>query len=208
MHTKSLFVAALAAIVSAKEIVVTVGGNTSDNAGAVFQPQRIVAALGDTITFNFTQGNHTVIQSTFASPCIPAHDTDITINGFNSGFRNTINGTAGTILSVPMLPQNYNLTMWFYDYNTCGLGGVGAINNNESSYETLDGFVRNAERLNGTDPDSSGDSSSFGPSQSSTGVSPSSTSSGNSSGNGAQSAMSSASMGLAALPLLLAVLVL
>jgi len=50
----------------------------------------------------------------------------------------------------PILPSNANTTMWFYDYNTCGAGGVGVINSNESSYETLAGFERNAIRLNGT----------------------------------------------------------
>ena len=52
--------------------------------------------------------------------------------------------------SVPILESNVNQTFWFFDYNTCGIGGVGAINFNTSSTETLDGFVRNAERLNGS----------------------------------------------------------
>jgi hypothetical protein len=34
-----------------------------------------------------------------------------------------------------------NHTFWFYDYNTCGEGGVGVINNNESSSQTLAGFT-------------------------------------------------------------------
>lgn len=120
-----------------------------------------------------TLGNHTAIQSTFAGPCIPAHESNITINGFDSGFRDAGNGTAITILSVPILPQNVNTTMWFYDYNTCGEGGVGVINANDSSTQTLEGFEvcdelwrlesvthlracctsrpqRNAVRLNGT----------------------------------------------------------
>jgi len=88
-----------------------------------------------------TQGNHTVTQSTFPVPCVPAHQTNITINGFDSRFRDTSNGTAITILSVPIVPENVNLTMWFFDYNTCGEGGVGVINNNETSDETLEGFV-------------------------------------------------------------------
>ena len=87
-------------------------------------------------------GNHTATQSTFDSPCIPAHDTNITINGFDSGFRNTTPGTTGSsILSVPILEQNQNQTFWFFDANTCGEGGVGVINDNESSTETLAGFV-------------------------------------------------------------------
>ncbi|TFK50989.1 hypothetical protein OE88DRAFT_1735713 [Heliocybe sulcata] len=156
MRAASIAVAALtAAVASARDIVVTVGGNTTSNASLVFQPQRITAYLGDTVIFNFTQGNHTATQAVFSEPCIPAHDANITINGFNSDFRNAGNGTAVTILSVPILPENANTTMWFYDYNTCGQGGVGVINSNESSYETLEGFERNAIRLNGTGAHSS-----------------------------------------------------
>jgi plastocyanin len=136
-------------LAAAETIIITVGDNSTDGT-TTFDPPRVDAVVGDTVVFNFTSGNHTAIQSTFSSPCIPAHDTDVTINGFDSGFRNTTPGTSGTILSVPILEQNQNETFWFYDFNTCGQGGVGAINNNESSTETLAGFVRNAIRLNGT----------------------------------------------------------
>jgi hypothetical protein len=88
-----------------------------------------------------TNGNHTATQSTFDNPCIPAHETNTSINGFDSGFRYTEPGTAGTILSVPIIEQNANQTFWFYDYNTCGEGGVGVINGNESSSQTLAGFT-------------------------------------------------------------------
>ncbi|KAI9465266.1 hypothetical protein BJY52DRAFT_1246122 [Lactarius psammicola] len=144
MHASILLVLASVYLVVAETIVVTVGGNTTGDGATIFTPQIIVAKRGDTVTFNFTNGNHTATESTFSDPCIPAHDTDATINGFNSGFRNTTPGTPGSILT------NENHTFWFFDYNTCGEGGVGVINNNESSTETLAGFVRNAIRLNGT----------------------------------------------------------
>lgn len=150
MHASILLVLASVCLAAAKTIVITVGGNTTGDGTTTFSPQRVDVVLGDTVVFNFTDGNHTATESTFSSPCIPAHETDVTINGFNSGFRNTTLGTSGTILTVPILAQNENHTFWFFDYNTCGEGGVGVINNNESSTETLDGFVRNAIRLNGT----------------------------------------------------------
>ena len=55
-HSSHVYWAQLVALssVAAKEIVVTVGLNTTGNASAVFQPQRIVAALGDFVTFNCT----------------------------------------------------------------------------------------------------------------------------------------------------------
>src|SRR5882757_2658154 len=89
-------------------------------------------------TYTVTQGNHTATQSTFSSPCIPAHDTDSTINGFDSSPRDTNNGTSVTTLVVTI--TNPNTTIWFYDLNTCALGGVGGININTSSTQTLLGF--------------------------------------------------------------------
>ena len=57
---------------------VTVGG--TDGTVIKFTPDNLAnVAVGDTITFNFEAKNHTVTQSTFASPCV-AKD-----NGFNTG---------------------------------------------------------------------------------------------------------------------------
>jgi len=157
--TAALFALTSALAVSAKNVVVTVGKNTTDNATMVFDPAEIVANLNDIVVFNFTEGNHTVTQSTFASPCTPAHDTNSTINGFDSSFRDTVNGTAVTILTVPITPELENQTIWFFDFNTCAQGGVGGINIDDNSTETLDGFVRNAIRLNGTGADNTTSSS-------------------------------------------------
>jgi len=150
MRFPILLVIASAWMVAAKNIVITVGGNTTNDGKTTFVPQIVDAALGDVVMFNFTNGNHTATESTFSNPCIPAHETNETINGFDSGFRSTQPGTVGTILTIPIIIQNENHTFWFYDYNTCGEGGVGVINGNESSTETLAGFTRNAIRLNGT----------------------------------------------------------
>ncbi|KAI1791124.1 hypothetical protein LXA43DRAFT_973197 [Ganoderma leucocontextum] len=138
----------------AKQIVITVGGSTQapDNAITVFDPDAVTADIGDLIVFNFTQGNHTATQSTFAAPCIPLHDFDTTLNGFDSSFRNAGNFSAVTTLSVNVTTND---TIWFFDWNTCAEGGVGGININGSSYQTLDGFRRNAMRLNGTATESS-----------------------------------------------------
>ncbi|KAF4563249.1 hypothetical protein EYR36_003688 [Pleurotus pulmonarius] len=141
---------AFVACVAAKDIWIQVGANKTNDATTVFQPQRVTAKLGDTVIRVFfcehlvTNGNHSATQSTFSAPCIRAHDSNITINGFDSMFRDAGNGTAVTILAVPMLPDNVNKTMWFYDRNTCGAGGVGVINNDENTTETLDGFEVNA----------------------------------------------------------------
>lgn len=94
---------------------------------------------GFLIFLKVTQGNHTAIQSVFAAPCMRAHDFNETLNGFDSGFRDAGNFQAITNLQVPI--QDNTTTIWYFDWNTCGLGGVGGINVNESSLETYDGFV-------------------------------------------------------------------
>jgi hypothetical protein len=91
-----------------------------------------------TLSFPVTFGNHSVTQSTFSSPCIPAHDTNVTINGFDSGFRDA--GNSQAITNLPVVVQDSTTTIWFFDYNSCAQGGVGGININGSSTETLQGF--------------------------------------------------------------------
>ncbi|KAG6846237.1 hypothetical protein H0H93_015124, partial [Arthromyces matolae] len=163
------------AVVSAKTVVISVGGNTTNDATTVFQPSSVIAQKGDIVTFNFTNGNHTATQSTFAAPCVPIHDTNVTINGFDSSFRNAGNEQAITTLQVTI--DDSNDPIWFYDYNTCSKGGVGVININASSTETLQGFQRNAERLNGTASTSSAASAIASATSTSTGSNPTATNS-------------------------------
>ena len=67
---------------SASAHVVTVGMN-----GALeFSPNTLIANAGDKVTFRFTSKNHTVTQSTFASPCSPLAETNENGQpGFDSG---------------------------------------------------------------------------------------------------------------------------
>ncbi|KAJ8520484.1 hypothetical protein ONZ45_g2714 [Pleurotus djamor] len=146
----------LATLVAAKVVTVQVGANRTNDATQVFTPQVVEANAGDTVRFNFTNGNHSVTQSSFEFPCRPIHEQDPTINGFNSDFRPTNNGTAITTLDVQI--QN-DAPIYFYDANTCGDGGVGSINLNETSGKTLTGFEQNAQRFNGTPVSTSSSSS-------------------------------------------------
>nr|GAT44431.1 predicted protein [Mycena chlorophos] len=197
MFSALLAVSALAASVAAQSHtslspaqithVITVANNASATNGSnVFTPQVVNASLGETVMFNFTQGNHSATQSEFATPCIPAHETNISVNGFDSGIRPAGNGTAITQLIVIMNPDIVNTTLWFYDVNTCGIGGVGVINpgNVSATLQTIDGFTRNAERLNGTGAESSSSAapSSTGGSSGSSGTSSGGGSSGSGSG--------------------------
>jgi len=139
---------ALVCTVAAEDIFIQVGANKTSDATTIFQPNNVTAKVGDTVWFNFTSGNHTAIQADFAAPCLFIHDHTPLENGFQSPFM-VVNGTAQTY-PVPIVPANVNTTFWFFDYNTCGLGGVGVINQNASTDQTIDGFIRNAKRLNGT----------------------------------------------------------
>jgi hypothetical protein len=89
------------------------------------------------IADSVTRGNHTVTQSTFTAPCTPIHETNVTINGFNSGYRPAGDEQAITNLIIPVTDSR---TIWFFDSATCAQGGVGAVNINRSSSETYDGF--------------------------------------------------------------------
>jgi len=167
-----------ALLASAKTVTVVVGGNgTTQDASLIFQPQEVQADVGDFVQFNFTNGTHSVVQSTFAAPCVPIHVTNSTINGFDSGLRNADNGTANTTLIIEVKETGPNTTIWFYDLWGCAQGGVGGINVNDSDSQNLAAFVRNAKRLNGTGGSTS---SSGGSRPTSTRSVPTSTATGNS----------------------------
>jgi plastocyanin len=72
--TVILLVAALSATVQAANFDVDVGPGLS------YSPDHIAtAASGDTVTFHFSGGSHTVTESTLEDPCSPA------ASGFDSG---------------------------------------------------------------------------------------------------------------------------
>lgn len=129
--------------------IIVSNASSATNATSVFNPDQITAGLGDLVLFNFTEGNHTATQSAFFAPCESVNYTNGT-NGFDSNFvvvptnfSLELDG-AFPILAVPILESNVNITMWFYDVNTCAEGGVGVINlvagDPATSGDTLDGF--------------------------------------------------------------------
>lgn len=50
-----------------------------------YDPSNITAQVGDTVTFEFRQKNHTVTTSSFAEPCRALSSTSATEVGFDSG---------------------------------------------------------------------------------------------------------------------------
>lgn len=103
---------------------VVVGGS----AGLVYSPQAISAAVGDQVVFQFQVKNHTVTQSSFASPCGKKD------GGFDSGFMPVAANVTGDFPTYTVV-VNDTEPIWVYcaqAANTasshCGAGMVFAIN--------------------------------------------------------------------------------
>lgn len=119
--------------------MVTVGGS----AGLVYTPNSINAAVGDIVQFNFLSKNHTVTQSSFATPCIKS------VGGFDSGFMPNPNNT---VSPAPMLQFQVTTStpIWMYcaQKGHCGMGMTFSINptaaKSQAAFESL------AKAQNGT----------------------------------------------------------
>jgi len=115
MRTTSSFLA-LAASVSAATISIDVG----ENGSLKFNPDTVTAAMGDSLEFHFYAGGHSVVSSTFSSPCVPA--TDAFFSGYIPG---TSSGDTTFVVDV-----NSTDPIWFYCSlaDHCELGMVGVVN--------------------------------------------------------------------------------
>ncbi|KAI0318419.1 Cupredoxin [Amylostereum chailletii] len=136
----------LAAIppVRAAEHTIQVGGI----GGVVaYNPNNVTADVGDVVTFVFRQKNHTVTQSSLASPCSPL------ANGFDSGFIPVPdNNTDGPFQIAQFTVQDTN-PVWVYcrQAGHCQQGMVFAINPGEK----MDQFISNAIGNTSTSTDNS-----------------------------------------------------
>jgi len=106
--------------------------------GLEFNPSQVVAAIGDTVSFEFHPKNHTLTQSSFANPCVAM------TGGVNSGFMPVAaNATTFPVFSFKV---NQVTPLWFYCAQTghCQSGMVFALNINNSSANTFPAFLANA----------------------------------------------------------------
>lgn len=125
---------------------VVVGGST-----LTYTPSNITAQVGDTVTFQFMQKNHTATQSTFANPCRALTLTSTSGQvGFDSGFM----AVASSATTFPTYTVKINDTapIWVYCKQTghCGQGMVFAVNAVESGANNYAAFKAQAIQLNGT----------------------------------------------------------
>jgi len=106
--------------------------------GLTFTPNQVTAAIGDTVSFEFHPKNHTLTQSTFASPCTAMS------GGVNSGFMPV--AANATTFPVYSLQINQVTPLWFFCEQTghCQQGMVLAINVNASSPNSFDAFLAKA----------------------------------------------------------------
>ncbi|KAG8833872.1 hypothetical protein FRC18_002945 [Serendipita sp. 400] len=146
----SLLLSSLSLRARAEDHQILVGG-----AIAIFEPNNVTVVEGDTVTFTFINGTHSVLQSNFVFPCEFINEAEPASNGFNSGARPANNGTSVTNLTVQITGKMgwANTTTWFYDGadKSCGWDdtAAGGFNLREDSNETLAGYLRNAARLFG-----------------------------------------------------------
>jgi len=116
-------------------------GSTTANKGLHFEPENVVAEIGDVIEFHFLAKNHTVTQSSFDKPCEPQS------HGFFSGFNfATPPGEEAKNVFTFMIENKEPI--WYYCSQTngdhCQSGMSGVINQNFDSDKTLTAYKAKA----------------------------------------------------------------
>lgn len=97
--------------------------------GLRFDPDNVVAEVGDLIEWHFLPKNHSIAQSNFANPCRPLADG----SGFFSGFKFvTQEGQAPDVFRVVV--EDDSKPIWYYCAqqvgNHCQAGMSGVVNQN------------------------------------------------------------------------------
>lgn len=113
-----------------------------------FEPNNIVAQVGDVVEWHFAPKNHSVAQSSFDNPCKPLMDPETDYyTGFFSGFNFATNDTQSA--NVFQIVVEDTKPIWFYcsqtNGNHCQNGMTGAINQNFSSQNTLAAYNAKAK---------------------------------------------------------------
>lgn len=100
------------------------------NGGTTFSPEKVVAAVGEMIQFQFVGGNHTATQSTFAQPCQPIGMSSPNVTGFHSGFQPAAASSAQGMTSTFSIMVNSTTPLWVYcaQAKHCEGGMVMVIN--------------------------------------------------------------------------------
>lgn len=122
----SLATALLMGVASAVDVqVVYVGWNPANNAtGKKYWPEKVTAKAGSMVQFQFWDGNHTVTQSGFDSPCAAMDD------GVKSGFMPVADSAAQGEIPTYTIMVNDTEPQWFFcGQSTHCEGGMAMVIN-------------------------------------------------------------------------------
>jgi plastocyanin len=110
-------------------------GSTTANNGLHFEPENVVAEIGDLIEFHFLPKNHSIVQSSFDKPCAPLGGDQSVFSGFNFA---TMQGESTSVFTFQVKDKN---PFWYYcsqpTGNHCQSGMSGVINQDFGSNKTL-----------------------------------------------------------------------
>ncbi|KAL2022231.1 hypothetical protein VTK56DRAFT_5841 [Thermocarpiscus australiensis] len=119
--------------------------------GLHFDPDNIVADVGSVVEFHFTPMNHSVVESSFANPCMPKDAAS-----FFSGFFPVSNNPDGSVAQSPEVFQievKDAKPIWFYCAQNkgrhCQSGMVGVVNQDFDSANTLAAHRQLASQVQG-----------------------------------------------------------
>lgn len=112
--------------------------------GLRFDPDNVVAEVGDVVEWHFLPANHSIAQSSFGEPCEPLADG----TGFFSGFNfATAEGQSANVFQIVVEDVK---PIWYYcpqqNGNHCQNGMVGVINQN---FDNQDFSLRRHRELAG-----------------------------------------------------------
>lgn len=117
--------------------------------GLHFDPENIVAEIGDLVEVHFRPANHSFAQSSFSKPCAPLVKDGYEA-GFFSGFMPTASGEAPNVFTIDVVNKD---PIWFYCSQTkgshCQMGMAGVVNQNFDGPNTLSAY-KQAAALTGT----------------------------------------------------------
>jgi len=111
-----------------------------------FEPDFVNGVVGDIIEFHFVSKNHSVVQSSFASPCGPL------AGGFKTDFQFSAPGLAeDAVPKISYTIQDASQPLWFYcsqanhtPNSHCVKGMVFAINCPPTGEKSLPNFIQHA----------------------------------------------------------------
>ncbi|KAK0389798.1 hypothetical protein NLU13_3371 [Sarocladium strictum] len=140
MQYSALTLAALAGMAQAINVhVVNVGWNPVNNAtGLRYWPDKMQAAAGDMVQFQFWAGAHTVTQSNFDNVCTPINEVNSSIAGVDSGAMPVAASADKREIPTYTVMINNTAPLWFYckTGQHCKAGMAMVINENTSANST------------------------------------------------------------------------